>query len=191
MRRYYLFFVLLLALLGAALAVGCGPSFQATYECDVHFEHCYALDETVASAPMKEQCWHDWLAGYTFGQPRNRVDFAANRVKTLSAPRAVDPPTDGSATPRAASPLPTTAFVTPPPVASVEASASAPSAPSPRPIASDVPGAVCVHGCQQRWSSCHDTCQDGTCTRCDRVYRSCMPGCFREDGGGSRARAVQ
>jgi hypothetical protein len=72
------FLVLLLGL--AAGLAACGPSFQATYECDVHFEHCYALDETAAADGAKQRCWRDWLAGYTFGQPRDRVQFASSRV---------------------------------------------------------------------------------------------------------------
>jgi hypothetical protein len=48
---------------GLALAglAGCGPSFQAVYDGDVRFEHCYALDES-PNAPMaaKKDCWRDW-----------------------------------------------------------------------------------------------------------------------------------
>ena len=36
------------AVLGSALA--CGPSFQAIYEGNSRFEHCYALDESPAGS---------------------------------------------------------------------------------------------------------------------------------------------
>lgn len=45
--------------LGGALA--CGPSFQAIYEGNARFEHCYALEEN-AQTGMREkaECWRDW-----------------------------------------------------------------------------------------------------------------------------------
>jgi hypothetical protein len=175
--RYGLVFpVAVAAGLGSA---ACGPSFQATYECDVRFEHCYALDETVASPSVKQQCWHDWLAGYTFGQPRDRVEFAASRVKTLSAPPGPledDPPPVHAV----AAPLPTNAFAPPPPVISSEATAVGSSQPSPATVTVPrTPGAECAQACERRWASCHDGCRGPTCERCDRAYRVCMPACFR------------
>ena len=64
--------------------VACGPSFQAVYECDVHFEHCYALDESGASVEAKKECWRDWLHGYTYGQSRDRVEYGGTRYSELS-----------------------------------------------------------------------------------------------------------
>jgi hypothetical protein len=173
--------------------LACGPSFQATYECEVHFEHCYALDETIASGPMKEQCWHEWLAGYTFGQPRDRVDFASMRIKTLSAPPPTDPPDTDASAPTAnravVSPMPTSAFVSPPTVAAVEVAASA--AAMSGADRSRIPGGECARACEQRWTSCRDGCVDGACAPCDRAYRSCMPACFPADGHSSRVRRVE
>jgi hypothetical protein len=67
-----------------AAVVACGPSFQVVYEGDARFEHCYALDET-ASVPMAEKtdCWTQWMKSYTYGQTRNRVDYASTRAKAL------------------------------------------------------------------------------------------------------------
>src|SRR5690349_4487799 len=74
-----------------ALAVaGCGPSFQALYEGDARFEHCYALDESgTASMRQKSDCWRDWTLRYTYGQTRDRVEYAAARYRALTrAPEA-------------------------------------------------------------------------------------------------------
>ena len=65
-------------------AVACGPSFQAVYEGDVRFEHCYALDQGPASADVKKECWQGWLHDYTYGQSRDRVEYAGTRFSELS-----------------------------------------------------------------------------------------------------------
>ena len=96
--------------------LACGPSFQAVYECDVHFEHCYALDESGASVDQKKECWRDWLHGYTYGQSRDRVEYGGTRYSELS----LDPtlPSEDQPSARAkhivAAPVPTNAFAPPP-----------------------------------------------------------------------------
>jgi hypothetical protein len=97
--------------------VACGPSFQAVYECDVHFEHCYALDESGASVDAKKECWRDWLHGYTYGQSRDRVEYGGTRYSELSLDPTL-PSEDTSSPTRAkhivAAPVPTNAFAPPP-----------------------------------------------------------------------------
>src|ERR1700722_14737558 len=97
--------------------MACGPSYQAVYECDVHFEHCYALDESGASADAKKECWRDWLHGYTYGQSRDRGEYGGTRSSGLRPP----PPQPSEPTPPAArakhivaAPVPTNAFAPPP-----------------------------------------------------------------------------
>jgi hypothetical protein len=167
---------------GAALAAACGPSFQAVYECDVHFEHCNALDMSDVSPDTKTQCWREWLRGYTYGQSRDRVEFARARAAGLSPDEAASGPDGGGSPlappPVAAAPMPTTAFAPPPTVSEQRASA---------PVASSgdggvaMPGARCADACEKKWASCHSSCKDHACAVCDRTYRSCMPPCFRED----------
>jgi hypothetical protein len=108
----------------ALLAVACGPSFQVVYEGDARFEHCYAIDDTPTVAMQeKTECWTQWMKSYTYGQTRNRVDYAAMRAKALQEAHAA--PTDeavmgaapggGSAAPVGVDePLTTNAFATPP-----------------------------------------------------------------------------
>ncbi len=136
------------AVLGAILAAaGCGPSFQAIYEGDSRFEHCYALDDN-PNVPMqrKSDCWNDWVKHYTYGQTRDRVEYAAMRYRALS--RVPVAPTDeammgaapgeGVAGTTVSAPAPTNAFA-PPPKTLADQDAGAP-----RP-APEVPANVPVH----------------------------------------------
>ena len=107
---------------GAAAVIGCGPSFQAVYEGNARFEHCYALEENPQMAmPDKASCWRDWSEHYTYGQTRDRIQYAIARYVALSqAPRV---PTDEALMmaapgerPRVSTitaPAPTDAFATP------------------------------------------------------------------------------
>jgi hypothetical protein len=170
------------------------------YECDVHFEHCYALDQSPGPVDAKKACWRDWLHGYTYGQPRDRVEYAATRFSELS----LDPtlPREDVARPhrRVAAPMPTSAFAPPPnvvdghaPPAAVPAqaaSASATPAAAIREVALHAPGSDCAMACGEHWSTCRDSCKDGACDGCDRAYRACMPECFREAAPGQTGQAT-
>jgi hypothetical protein len=124
-----LVFVRIVAVIGllSAIALGqaCSPSYQAIYEGNVRFEHCYALEENPgASMPDKSSCWRDWSEHYTFGQTRDRVQYAISRYVALS--RIGNAPTDEAMmmaapgeTPRTTSinaPAPTNPFAPPPKV---------------------------------------------------------------------------
>jgi len=201
-----------LVAMGAAVAVGvvagCGPSFQAVYEGDVRFEHCYALDQTAAGPDAKKECWRGWLHGYTWGQSRDRIEFAAARFSELSLDRTL-PSEDTGQRParrvRPASPMPTSAFAPPPNVAGDGTASPAPPqlppppsppvAPPPQAVVAvaapagtahvqtlvpRAPGEQCTSACAERWTSCRRGCVDGSCDACDRGYRACVPGCFLE-----------
>ena len=69
-----------------ALAVGCGPSVQSIYEGNVRFEHCYRLDIDPHIAPThREACWREWKQTYTYGQTRDRVEYAERRIRALAS----------------------------------------------------------------------------------------------------------
>ncbi|HEY8038733.1 MAG TPA: hypothetical protein VIF15_03035 [Polyangiaceae bacterium] len=178
---------------GAALA--CGPSFQAVYECDVRFEHCYALDQGPAAAEAKKECWRDWLHGYTFGQSSDRIEYAGTRFSELSLDPTLPVEEAHDNRPRRAhavvSPMPTSAFAPPPNVmehadagttaavtTSAEPQPHATPAPSSVPIAAHPPGEECAASCQRRWNACRTGCAEGACDACDRSYRTCVPACF-------------
>jgi hypothetical protein len=80
----------------------CGASITALYEGDVRFEHCMALDEeSTAKASHRAACWSEWVAHYSFGQTRDRIDYAKRRVRRLegSEPEGSEPKTVGVGAP--------------------------------------------------------------------------------------------
>jgi hypothetical protein len=176
---------LALLALGAGAAVACGPSFQAVYECDVRFEHCYAIDQGAGGINAKKACWREWLQSYTYGESRDRVEYAATRLSELSLDPTL-PSVDRDVRPvrahNVAAPVPTNAFAPPPnlaehaqvdpPAASASSTVAAHSAPH-------APGEDCTQACQDKWKGCRETCKDGACAACDRSYRGCVPACFR------------
>ena len=111
-----------LGVVGAASA--CGPSFQAIYEGNARFEHCYALEEAPQTKMNdKVACWRDWSEHYTFGQTRDRIHYATARYVALES---IGVPTDEAMMmaapgmmPRQSTitaPNPTNAFAPPPKV---------------------------------------------------------------------------
>jgi hypothetical protein len=182
-----------LAVVLAGLAVqACGPSFQALYEGEVHFEHCYAMDQKAGPVDEKKECWRDWLRGYTYGQSNDRVEYAATRFSLLSLDPTLPTEEDHGARPRkdrslAAAPLPTSAFAPPPNINAVEKKDvpdASPPAPEAHPMKGPEPGTDCVRSCDEHWESCHAGCKDKACEACDKAYRTCMPACFREAPAG-------
>jgi hypothetical protein len=177
--------------LGPAAWLGCGPSFQVVYEGDVHFEHCYALDQGTTTPPDdRKACWRDWLRGYTTGQSRDRVEYAATRLSQLSLDPTLPSEESPSQRPRkrlAAAPMPTSLFAPPPnlaegankPAASASVSAVAASARPPEEVVgARAPGAECAETCSRTWGACHKECKDKACEACDKTYRACVPACF-------------
>src|SRR6185295_15317260 len=137
--------------LASALAAACGPSFHAMYEGNARFEHCYALEENPQSGMReKADCWRDWSERYTYGQTRDRIQYATARYVALS--QAANVPTDEAMmmaapgmTPRQSTitaPAPTNAFAPPPKVLdTADASGGKPPRPSEMPTIVGAPGA--------------------------------------------------
>jgi hypothetical protein len=115
----------LLALVTFCAAGSCGPSVQSIYEGNVRFEHCYRLDLEVDTAPThRRACWSEWLSRYTYGQPRDRIEYARRRMHAFSNGDADRPSLDiGEAKKTEARqfylvvPAPTSAHAPPPPIA--------------------------------------------------------------------------
>lgn len=180
----------------AAAALACGPSYQALYEGDARFEHCYALEEgNQASMAQKGDCWRTWILHYTYGQTRDRVEYAGARFRALT--RAPSAPTDEAMMAAApgegvasnvSTPAPTSAFAPPPKTldeSTVDASTDLPmgyvdagiravteeSAVAP-------PGTACATGCEATWSRCRDCDGGAKCAACTATYKKCMRTCF-------------
>ncbi len=193
---------------GAALLLvgvaACGPSVQSIYEGNVRFEHCYRLDMDAAITPThREACWSEWKNLYTYGQSRDRIDYADRRIRALSSGDYSRPNLDldgGRNESVAASepPIPANLHVAPPSTmpSAAPADAGAPAAdaatePEPAP-----PGAECARSCKDDWLECGKPCaapadagKDAgrdhgsksakSCKACDPDYKKCMRRCLK------------
>jgi len=200
MRLLRVAFVLSLA------AAACGPSFQTIYENGARFEHCYALDDSGnASLNKKAECWKDWKQNHTFGQTRDRVEYAQSRYVALSQVPVL--PTDeammagapGEVGERSqlTAPTPTSAFAPPPTTMNFDASTLPNVAPTLAPAPTQnlpatpvdagaslprPPGAGCQDDCNVRWQSCRSgpTGDGGSDKRCDDAYNRCVVACVKK-----------
>ncbi|MBI4701353.1 MAG: hypothetical protein HY744_09375 [Deltaproteobacteria bacterium] len=157
--------------LGAASACSCGSNMQAVYEGDVRFEHCMALDASVEVRPLvRRACWTEWLAFYTYGQTRDRVEHATRRSRELGgqAPLAAAGPE---------APGPANALG-PPPLTAPEGEEAAA---GPEPPPPEEPGADrqrCTAECRAVRDDCGRECATASCRkRCAAGYRQCAREC--------------
>lgn len=176
-------------MLGAASAVSCGASLRGLYEGDVRFEHCMALDARPDVKPtLRRACWEEWISFYTFGQTRDRIDYAHLREKQLSAASDFDEAdVQGSKVLAAAVPDPTSA-IAPPPMMMTAADAGTPDA-SPPDHEDERTAALgrCTSECEQGLESCRQTCKrTSPCERaCSARLKRCTSRC-EQRGQGSR-----
>ncbi len=183
---------------------GCGASYQALYEGEVRFEHCYRLDdEPNVPIPQRRECWREWTQFYTYGQTRDRIEYALMRQRVLSgAPNnaSVNPSLgdqDGGVAPTAtlAAPAPTNLFAPPPQVDSASARAAPVQSASPTTSSTttvgDVvemvtegnapPGQACLLRCASSWKRCTGNClHDNSRCRatCDAAFKTCGRSCI-------------
>jgi len=169
---------------GSALSVlACGASLNAVYEGDVRFEHCMALDEgDEVKSTLRKSCWEEWIKYYTFGQTRDRVDYARLRQKQLSGASDFD---DGSRSPPAvaqrAVPEPTTVLA-PPPMMIVTDAGKAPEADAAASSSADAlepPAAACATTCRETWTTAKRACTTAACEKtAAATYKRCMKRCY-------------
>jgi hypothetical protein len=201
--------VRLLALAIGVCVFACGPSLTAVHEGSIRFEHCYRLDldsEVVAS--HREACWKAWLSSYTYGQPRDRIDYARTRLSELRSGDPTPPSLRTGAEHRPEQrqfylvvPAPTSVHAPPPPIATVwregDADAGAVEAPASGAGIEDAgatpPSANCADSCRSDWDECTVKCTDNTatgdagvsdagspaCDACKKAYSACMRRCFK------------
>ncbi len=152
-------------LAAAAIAAGsmcaCGASLRGLYESDVRFEHCMALDARADVKPtIRRACWDEWLSFYTFGQTRDRIDYAQIRQRQLGAASNFDEPE--TATPRVAAVTPDpTSLIAPPPMMMVATDAGAPDA-APVDVEAEKKSAAlerCTTECEQGFEACEKVCK--------------------------------
>jgi len=181
-------------------AAACGPSVQSIYEGNIRFEHCYRLDLEVDTAPThREACWKEWLNMYTYGQPRDRIDYARRRAHAFATGDTASPTLNigDVRKPEARQfylvvPAPTSGHAPPAPIAtrwygdagappaSANANVNAP-APTPPPA----PGDQCTAACRDALNTCESPCvadaghSDPPCRACASDYKQCMKRCFQ------------
>ncbi len=102
-------------------SVGCGASINAVYEGDVRFERCMSIDTRADAKPtLRRACWDEWLRYYTFGQTRDRLDYAKSRAALLAQASDFDeswPVAPASAFPERTHAVPDpTSLIVPPPM---------------------------------------------------------------------------
>lgn len=175
-----------LLVLAVVLGFACGPSFHAIHEGNARFEHCYALEENPQSAMReKADCWRDWSEHYTYGQTRDRIQYATARYVALT--QAPSLPTDEALMMAApgetgrvttiTAPAPTNAFAPPPKVLDPVDGGVMPMAPTPRPSdlnpvlgqTPDAGGGASPATPALPRSSCSEACA--------MTYRDCGAGC--------------
>lgn len=153
----------------AALAAGCGPSVQTIYEGNVRFEHCYRLDIDPTIAPThREACWKEWKQLYTYGQTRDRVEYAERRIRALASgddrrpTLDTNPATVLAKRPVAPSeaPIPTSLHAPPPPTAPVarKPDAGQPDASLNDDVEVEPPQDECSGNCSDAWDRCSKSC---------------------------------
>jgi hypothetical protein len=180
--------------LGVLLVAGaCGPSVQSIYEGNVRFEHCYRLDLEVDTAPThREACWKEWLGTYTYGQPRDRIEYARRRVHAFASGDTARPRLEIDDAKKAEArqfylvvPAPTSVHAPPPPIATrwYGDTGSAPAAQSAAPRSP--PGDSCGDACRDSYSGCARACDADAaapgprCKTCEPEYKACMKRCFQ------------
>lgn len=165
MRRLPAF---LLALSSAGISVAaCGPSLTTVHEGTLRFEHCYRIDlEPEAQTQQQRACWGRWLAQYTVGQPRDRLDYARRRLIALEGENESAPELRLTGERRAeerqfyvVAPAPADLHGPPPPVATaLPAALDAGSEMASAENSKEPPASPCAKSCSSAWSSCDAAC---------------------------------
>ena len=190
-----------LALLGGcSLASACGPSFEVLAEGDLRFVHCDRLDLDPKIAPSHRlHCWREWRRMYTYGQTRDRVEYAQRRIAEVvsgdpnppfqlpngevTSPRhAVRPRLDAVGVPPAAAaagvPAAAAAAASVSAASSVTAATSAVrSAPATGPLSPEE--LACRARCEEANAACAPGCETRPtgCKRCERPLETCLGDC--------------
>ncbi len=184
---------LLAALTAVGAASGCGPSVQSIYEGSVRFEHCYRLDlEQDVATTHRQACWTTWLDRYTYGQSRDRLEYARRRVRAFATGDVERPQLRVGQTQAQQDsrqfylvvPAPTSVHASPPPIATRTNAVVAAPGPSPSADAAPklAPADECSTACRSAFSSCSQACdpvaKSTACKSCDPDYKKCMQRCF-------------
>ncbi len=149
--------------------MGCGPSLKSVHEGTVRFEHCNRLDlDQQATKNDCGKCWSTWLNEYTYGQPRDRIDYARRRARALSnGDEGARPALNFDEAPPEARqfymvvPGPTSVRTPPPPVATVWKEPEGDAGALAKTSADVPPAESCADDCRSSWQTCSTGCSNG------------------------------
>lgn len=150
----------------------------------MRFERCMALDSRSDVKPtIRRECWEGWISYYTFGQTRDRVEYAKRRHRQLSMASDFDEAEWAPAEPpQPAVPEPTNVMMPPPAMMVQAADAGVADAATDGGAGADgtpPPGAECAAVCDAQRTQCLGGCTTGSCERaCNAKYKRCMRTCF-------------
>ncbi len=185
---------LVLASVACCACWACGASVQAVQEGTLRFEHCYRLDlNTETATTHRRTCWQEWVTAYTYGQSRDRIEYARRRIRSL----AVGDPSRPTLHVEAARKPEQRQFYL-----SVPTAGSLHSPPAPIATRTYVPPDAghrpqlttddCAHSCQATLQSCRAPCAANdaaaagaaahvadACSGCEADYKRCMVRCYQ------------
>ena len=152
----------------------------------MRFEHCMALDSQPDVKPtLRRACWDEWRKFYTFGQTRDRIEYAALRDRQLGGASDFDEGEWQLEKSGGPSSVDLMSALAPPPIliAAVVVDAGADAAQADAEDAavdSALPAAQCASGCEQALSLCRGECKAAaSCEKeCAGKYERCMKRCF-------------
>lgn len=165
-----------LALLGLAV-VACGASVSGTYESDVRFERCYALDWKGDVDPtIRRRCWEEWLTYFSEKRPRDRIEYAKKQIGAIVQGVPQELPASASAA-VVAGPLPEpTSVFAPVPMMASTVSASAVASTSSAPAV--VGRSPCETRCDKSLEGCLSGCSVAVCEQfCSQKHGRCVARC--------------
>jgi hypothetical protein len=151
-----------------------------TYESDVRFERCYALDWKGQVDPgIRTRCWEEWLAHFAEGQTRDRIEHARMQVKGGGAGAHIGA-TGSAEQPIAARalPEPTSVFSPVPMMASPNASSQASAGVTASASAEPAVRSGCETRCDKALEGCLSGCASAICEQfCAQRHGKCTPKC--------------
>jgi hypothetical protein len=184
-----------LVLLGScAVLSACGPSFEVLAEGDLRFVHCDRLDLDPKIAPSHRlHCWREWRRTYTYGQTRDRVEYAQRRIAEVVSGDTESPfqlPSEQSAgarhrssspglKPAAAAAPPGASLVAPAGEGSLAGGVAAGSVAAGGAAAASPEEVACRARCEAAQAACSPGCETRPtgCQRCERPLEACLGDC--------------
>lgn len=159
----------------------CGPSFEAIQEGDLRFAHCDRLDVDPNIAPSHRlHCWREWRRVYTYGQTRDRVEYAQRRIAEVVSGDTEPPfelPAGPLAEPRRYRPAPVPAVPLSEPPPAIEPVDGAPAVPESSSRGGG--GAAALGAASAKSGGSEPDCR----ARCEAELSGCMPGCETKPTG--------